>query len=240
MIRPGSASVAIMMNQRPASRSYLTFGANVAAPLRTDPKKVLVETLRTPSGAPVAREKLRMRPLAAKMNCAGPAAPLGSGGSDPSSPRLAAVYDCRNDTGSDASSGSCATAASAGAAPVAATGRGTRRRRGGTVSCCSSSESCVISCSGREHRRRSTRLLAPLGRDGRPVRARRCNGDGDKRQQRQAAGRSPVPSVWTRIGHEICSRTSHAPRGGAGAALQRLYRLEPGVEPGSFLKKTAG
>ena len=92
---------------------------------------------------------------------------------------------------------------------------------------------------GREHRRRSARLLAPPGRGGRPVRARRCDGDGDNRQHRQAAGRSPVPSVWTRIGHEICSLQA-TPRGWRWPALQRLYRLEPGVEPGSFLKKTTG
>ena len=66
------------------------------APLRTGVKNALVVTLRTPSAAPVAREKLRMRPLAARMNCAGPAAPLGSGGSEPSSPNDAPVKVCRN------------------------------------------------------------------------------------------------------------------------------------------------
>ncbi len=41
-MRPGTASVAAMMNQRPASRSYLTFGPNVFAPARTEVKKALV------------------------------------------------------------------------------------------------------------------------------------------------------------------------------------------------------
>ncbi len=92
-MRPGSASVAAVMNHRPASRSYFTLGPNVAAPLRTAPKNALIERFRTLSATPLVREKLLRRPLAATMNCVGPAALLGSGGSDPVSPRFIAVYD---------------------------------------------------------------------------------------------------------------------------------------------------
>ena len=82
-MRPGIASVAAMMNQRPASRSYLTFGPNVFAPARTGREERVGREVQHAVGRARGLEKLRMRPLAARMNCVGPAAPLGSGGSDP-------------------------------------------------------------------------------------------------------------------------------------------------------------
>jgi hypothetical protein len=109
--RPGVASVTAMMNQRPAIRSYLTLGVKMDAPFRTDAKNAFVVTLSTPSATPLAFEKLRMRPFAAKMNCAGPAPPLGSGGSEPSSPRLAPVKFCATATGAASSSKTGTTAA---------------------------------------------------------------------------------------------------------------------------------
>ncbi len=157
-MRPGIASVPAMTNQRPARRSYLIWGPKVLAPFRTGVKKTSVETLSTPSAAPVVFEKLRIRPFAARMNCAGPAAPLGSGGSEPNSPRVAPTYPCRNVVGSFASISVPDAVSDPWSATVAAdsrltVGRRTTRRRSSLPSpktsascpCCdSSSMSCAL------------------------------------------------------------------------------------------------
>ena len=234
-MRPGSASVASMTNQRPASRSYFTFGANVAAPLRTDAKNVLVVMFSTPSGAPVAFEKLRMRPFAAKMNCAGP----GARRSDPAAATQCRrgwrpVYDCRNVDGlADASSGAARLAASAVAAAGAATGRrgaaarAARERR----RCCGSSESCGISCSVEEHRGGPPGACAD-GRGGAartpPVAATAWR----QSPERTSGGRTKSrPRMWTRIGHESALEQATPRRGGGPGPAEAVPGSERGSHP---------
>ena len=66
--------------QRPESRSYRTCGVAVGFPLRTGLKNASIVAFRTPSARPVSFANVRMRPFTATRNCAGPAAPVVSGG----------------------------------------------------------------------------------------------------------------------------------------------------------------
>src|SRR5262245_31573346 len=88
-IRPGPASVAIVMNQRPDSRSNRTRPPKGFPLPFTDAKKIAGFALSTPSAEPdLAKE--RRRPFAMATNCVGPAAALPSGfDADVSTKRIA-------------------------------------------------------------------------------------------------------------------------------------------------------
>ena len=90
--RPGTASVAMVMNQRPDRRSKRMRPPNGVPLPFTLAKKVVVLAFSTPSPVP-ALTKLRMKPLAIAMNCVGPAAALPSGGSVEVSEKRMAVKD---------------------------------------------------------------------------------------------------------------------------------------------------
>ncbi len=227
-MRPGTASVAAMTNQRPASRSYFTFGPKTFAPARTGVKNALAVRFSTWSAEAVAFEKLRMRPLAARMNCDGPAAPLGSGGSEPVSPSVAPTKFWRNVAGSEALISSPTTADSRASRPGAvdfnSVGLRTMRRR--------SSRSDVTPPAGSMRRAsRASRLISwslvayPICTPdcGSPA----CVGGGACAEMVDTA-RLPLKTAAARANarrHRICREVVRPRRGRPSLRKCNMYRL---------------